>query len=153
MLSTFRTSLRQLSNTLMQTSARYVRCIQPNAQKSAGIFNGQFVARQLRYTGVGAVVEIQRSGYPISLPKADFVLRYRCCAFSDPSLTAASLSVDEVCKNLLTVIQQLLGIGEEDTWLPELRVQLGGVAHAKRHVEAQTDWAPVNMPLPTPAPK
>ena len=35
----------------------------------------------------------------------------------------------------------------------ELRVQLGGIAHAKRHAEAQTDWAPVNMPLPTPAPK
>tara|TARA_B110001452_G_scaffold88605_1_gene72581 strand:- start:2484 stop:2603 length:120 start_codon:yes stop_codon:yes gene_type:complete len=35
----------------------------------------------------------------------------------------------------------------------ELRVQLGGAAHAKRHAEAQTDWAAVNMPLPTPAPK
>ena len=126
-LSTFRASLRQLSATLLQTSARYVRCIKPNAEKVAGLYDGHFVARQLRYTGVGAVVEIQRSGYPISLPKADFVSRYRCCAFSDPTLMVATLSDDEKCKNLLTVIQQLLGMEHEGgkDWLSVLSVQLG----------------------------
>eukprot|EP00322_Chrysochromulina_rotalis_P026702 CAMPEP_0115887378 /NCGR_PEP_ID=MMETSP0287-20121206/31730_1 /TAXON_ID=412157 /ORGANISM="Chrysochromulina rotalis, Strain UIO044" /LENGTH=1428 /DNA_ID=CAMNT_0003343967 /DNA_START=24 /DNA_END=4312 /DNA_ORIENTATION=+ len=126
-LSTFRQSLRQLSATLLQTSARYVRCIKPNALKSAGVFDGQFVARQLRYTGVGAVVEIQRSGYPISLPKADFVARYRCCAFSDPGLIDGALPIDTICANLLMTIQQLLELNREAgaDWLASLRVQLG----------------------------
>ena len=66
-LSSFRQSLKALSATLLQTSARYIRCVKPNALKVAGHFDGRFIARQLRYTGVSAVVEIQRSGYPISL--------------------------------------------------------------------------------------
>ena len=70
--STFRASLRALSATLLQTSARYIRCVKPNAEKRAGLFDGQFITRQLGYTGVMAVVEIQRSGYPISLPTSDF---------------------------------------------------------------------------------
>ena len=64
-------------------------------QKVAGTFDGHFISRQLRYTGVAAVVEIQRSGYPISLRKAEFIKRYRSCAFSDASLTAATLSEDQ----------------------------------------------------------
>ncbi len=122
-LSTFRASLKQLSATLLQTSARYVRCIKPNAKKVAGQYDGHFVSRQLRYTGVGAVVEIQRSGYPISLPKSDFIARYRCCVFAEPHLMAAELSEDDKCKNLLNAIRSLLGI--EADWLALLQVQLG----------------------------
>jgi len=126
-LSTFRASLRQLSATLLQTSARYVRCIKPNALKVAGKYDGHFVARQLRYTGVAAVVEIQRSGYPISLPKSDFVSRYRSCAFSAPEQIAATLSEDEKCTNLLMMIQQLQGLEVEngEDWISLLKVQLG----------------------------
>ena len=68
-LAAFRESLRALSATLMQTSARYIRCLKPNSCKSPGYFEGHFIARQLRYTGVSAVVEITRSGYPASLLK------------------------------------------------------------------------------------
>ena len=122
-LSSFRASLRALSATLYQTSARYIRCIKPNAEKRPGKFDGHFIARQLRYTGVAAVVEIQRSGYPISLPKNEFVKRYRSVAFSTPALVAPSLSVDTVCANLLGALRKLLDI--EDDWLADLAVQLG----------------------------
>lgn len=70
-----------------------------------GRFDGQFISRQLRYTGVSAVVEIQRSGYPISLPKTDFISRYRCCGFSAPEKMAPSLGLDAVCTNLMEIIQ------------------------------------------------
>ena len=33
----------------------------------------------------------------------------------------------------------------------ELRMQLGGLQHNKRHAEAQCDWQAVNMPLPAPS--
>lgn len=39
-LSSFRSSLRSLSATLLQTSARYIRCIKPNSRKEAGHFDG-----------------------------------------------------------------------------------------------------------------
>ena len=50
----------------------------------------RFVIRmaQLRYTGVASVIEIQRSGYPVSLSHSDFLGRYRCIALSHPKLCA-----------------------------------------------------------------
>jgi len=123
-LSQFRGSLKNLSATLLQTSARYIRCIKPNPSKQAGLFSGQFISRQLRYTGVAAVVEIQRSGYPISLPKPDFISRYRCCTFSDPSLTSKDLEIDTIVTNILEAMQQTLGDAGAD-WLVSLQVQLG----------------------------
>jgi len=100
-LSSFRQSLRSLSSTLLQTNARYIRCVKPNAEKQPNHFHGHFISRQLRYTGVSAVVEIQRSGYPISLLKTDFVRRYRCCAFSEPQSASPDLPPETVCANLL----------------------------------------------------
>ena len=97
--------------------------LKPNAEMRPGFFDGHFIARQLRYTGVAAVVEIQRSGYPISLPKADFVRRYRSCVFSEPALVDPALPIDTLCTNVLDTLQQLLGLG--GSWLGELSVQLG----------------------------
>ena len=107
-LASFRNSLRSLSATLLQTSARYIRCVKPNMAKVAGRFDGHFISRQLRYTGVAAVVEIQRSGYPISLRKGEFVKRYRSCAFSNPALLDPALDENAKCTNLLNIIRQVL---------------------------------------------
>ena len=115
----FRASLRRLSTTLLQTTARYVRCIKPNYAKRAGQFDGHFVERQLRYTGVGAVIEIQRSGYPISINKADFVTRYRCCCLGTP----VDSDVDQASKQVLIATQKASGIA--GNWLEELTAQLG----------------------------
>jgi myosin heavy subunit len=124
LLATFRASLRALTATLLQTNARYIRCIKPNADKVPGRCDGHFMARQLRYTGVSAVVEIQRSGYPISLPKADFIARYRCCAFSFPDKMAKSLTPDVICSNLLDIIQELIG-SEPGKWTKSMAAQMG----------------------------
>ena len=88
--STFRKSLRQLSATMLTTSQNYVRCIKPNGIRKPEAFDGHFVLRQLRYTGVGAVVAIQRSGYPISMSHSEFVGRYRCIALDRPKLLQGS---------------------------------------------------------------
>ena len=71
---------------LLQTSQNYVRCIKPNGIRKADAYDGHFVLRQLRYTGVGAVVAIQRSGYPISMSHTEFIGRYRCIALDRPHL-------------------------------------------------------------------
>ncbi|EOD08320.1 hypothetical protein EMIHUDRAFT_68202, partial [Emiliania huxleyi CCMP1516] len=74
----FRKSLRSLSTVMLQTTQSFLRCVKPNGHKAADTFDGRFVMRQLRYTGVAAVVAIQRAGYPVSMAHADFVGRYRC---------------------------------------------------------------------------
>lgn len=81
------------------------------------------MTRQLRYTGCSAVVEIQRSGYPVALSHRDFVAGYRCIVFDKPSLLSPSLPSAEVCKNILSHAQSELCAGGE-SWLDSLKVQV-----------------------------
>ena len=79
-------SLRALSDTMAATHQHYIRCLKPNMVKKAELFHGDVLTRQLKYTGCAAVVEIQRSGYPVSLSHGEFLGRYRCIALSLPQL-------------------------------------------------------------------
>ena len=80
----FRASLKQLSATMIATHQHFIRCIKPNPEKVPGRLQGDFVARQLRYLGVNAVVEINRRGYPVKQLFEDFIRKYRCIAFDEP---------------------------------------------------------------------
>ena len=120
--STFRKSLRQLSATMLTTAQNYVRCIKPNGVRKADAFDGHFVLRQLRYTGVGAVVAIQRSGYPISMSLVEFVGRYRCIALDQPTLLKGSPK--EVTSALLKAAPAMAGEANED-WLGRKDCQIG----------------------------
>jgi hypothetical protein len=119
----FRKSLRQLSATMMQTHQQYIRCIKPNGIRKADQPNGQFMLRQLRYTGVSAVVQIQRSGYPISLTHTEFIRRYRCIAFEHPALIAQTLKPAEVVNNLLKSGPGICKVEAE--WLDSKLAQVG----------------------------
>ena len=61
----YRASLRALSDTMAATNQHYIRCLKPNMQKQPMLFHGDVMSRQLAYTGCSAVVQIQRSGYPV----------------------------------------------------------------------------------------
>ena len=117
--ATFRKSLRQLSATMLQTAQWYVRCIKPNGKREADNFEGHFVLRQLRYTGVASVVEIQRSGYPVSIAHKDFLGRYRCVALDDPKLlqAMAGCTPADACKALLRAGPKLAKLDGAVDWL------------------------------------
>ena len=117
--STFRKSLSQLHTTMLQTSQWYVRCIKPNGVRRPDHFDGNFVLRQLRYTGVGAVVEIQRSGYPISIAHNDFINRYRCIAMDHATqiLGTALKEPGRACENLLRAGPKLAKLEGSVDWL------------------------------------
>jgi len=123
----YRSSLRALSDTMAKTQQHYIRCLKPNVEKKPDYFSGQIVSRQLRYTGCSAVVEIQRSGYPISFQHHEFVRQYRCIAFDRPDLlNDKSLSSAAVCKNILDYAQQEHSTEKGgESWLKSLRVQIG----------------------------
>jgi len=119
--SAFRASLRELSQMINQTAAHFVRCIKPNREKVPESFAGRFVERQLRYTGVSAVTQMYRVGYPSSFLKREFVGRYKCLSFVEERTVPAVTDDDALCRNLLRLAQ----IGSASSWLDEMEVQLG----------------------------
>jgi myosin heavy subunit len=47
----FKTQLGELLTALHRANPHFVRCVKPNAAKTADNFNGEMVLRQLRYAG------------------------------------------------------------------------------------------------------
>lgn len=119
----FRRSLKELSTTMMQTHQQYIRCIKPNGIRAPDAPNGQFILRQLRYTGVAAVIQIQRSGYPISLEHLELLRRYRCIAFDQPHLLDRSKPAIESVTVLIRAAPAICHVTAD--WLGTKDVQIG----------------------------
>jgi len=124
----YRASLRALSDTMAATHQHYIRCLKPNMVKKAELLHGDVLTRQLKYTGCAAVVEIQRSGYPVSMTTKDFIGSYRVICFDQPKLIDNALPNAEIVKNLLTFGQAQSEEKDGPGWLDEeggFRVQIG----------------------------
>lgn len=74
----FKTQLSRLMEVISATEVQYVRCIKPNANKSAVEFSRQLVVEQLRTAGMIQAIQISRSAYPNRLSYPQFVARFRC---------------------------------------------------------------------------
>ncbi|CCI47888.1 unnamed protein product [Albugo candida] len=72
----FRKQLSELMETINKTSSQYVRCIKPNANKSATEFNRKMIVEQLRCAGVIAAIRISRAAFPNRLPLDQFQKRF-----------------------------------------------------------------------------
>jgi len=75
--SSFKTSLASLMETLRGTTPNYIRCIKPNEQKAAFVFEPVHVLSQLRACGVLETIRISAAGYPSRTGFAQFAERYR----------------------------------------------------------------------------
>ncbi|XP_064183579.1 unconventional myosin-X [Anguilla rostrata] len=75
--SQFRDSLHALMATLSASNPFFVRCIKPNMQKNANIFDPEVVLNQLRYSGMLETVKIRRAGFPVRRTFKDFFSRYK----------------------------------------------------------------------------
>ncbi|KAK6315512.1 hypothetical protein J4Q44_G00150410 [Coregonus suidteri] len=75
--SQFRDSLHSLMNTLSASNPFFVRCIKPNMDKNANMFDPEVVLNQLRYSGMLETVKIRRAGFPVRRTFTDFYSRYR----------------------------------------------------------------------------
>ncbi|KAF7992912.1 hypothetical protein HCN44_005693 [Aphidius gifuensis] len=73
----FRNSLELLMKTLEACNPFFVRCIKPNEEKKAGIFDRELCCRQLRYSGMMETAKIRKAGYPIRHGYPDFVERFK----------------------------------------------------------------------------
>ncbi|KAM9391097.1 unconventional myosin-X-like, partial [Salvelinus alpinus] len=75
--SQFRDSLHSLMNTLSASNPFFVRCIKPNMNKNANMFDPEVVLNQLRYSGMLETVKIRRAGFPVRRTFTDFCSRYK----------------------------------------------------------------------------
>lgn len=74
--SIFKHSLTSLMDTINNTNVHYIRCIKPNEQKKAWMFEPQQVLSQLRACGVLETIRISCAGYPSRWTFAEFAERY-----------------------------------------------------------------------------
>lgn len=88
---------------LLLTAHRYVRCIKPNSEKTAGKYDDELVTTQLQYSGMLDIVRIRKEGFPVHVPAEKFVDKYHAVA----SLMGKSLSKDakEATRQILTYIK------------------------------------------------
>lgn len=72
----FKSSLIDLMKTINSTNVHYIRCIKPNEQKSAWLFDGPMVLSQLRACGVLETIRISCEGFPTRWTYEEFASRY-----------------------------------------------------------------------------
>lgn len=69
--------VESLVENLKTTVPHYIRCVKPNTNKLPGQFNGRLVVEQLENSGVFAVLNIRKQGFPYQQSYAEFVEAYR----------------------------------------------------------------------------
>lgn len=77
----FKSSLADLMTVLKASEPHFIRCVKPNHEKEAALFNEELVTKQLRYTGMLETTRIRREGYASRPLFADFVQRYKVLGF------------------------------------------------------------------------
>ena len=99
----FKQSMLLLMKNLLAKTPNYIRCIKPNEDKRAKVFDKTLVRNQVRYLGLLENVRVRRAGFAHRQTYSDFVARYKMLsvatwpksALSDSDSTKAIL--DECC--------------------------------------------------------
>lgn len=104
---TFKTSLNQLTKSLMTKSPHYIRCIKPNDKQKAGVFDMERAQHQVRYLGLLENVRVRRAGFAFRQEYEKFVNRYRLlCRDTWPSYRGSK-------KDAAVLILKSLGVTED----------------------------------------
>ncbi|XP_065177890.1 unconventional myosin-VIIa-like [Sycon ciliatum] len=72
----FKNSLESLMKALGACQPFFVRCIKPNENKRANMFDRELCTRQLRYSGMMETIRIRKAGFPIRHTFSNLVSRY-----------------------------------------------------------------------------
>ena len=74
--SMFKASLVDLMKTIESTNVHYIRCIKPNADKTAWGFDNLLVLSQLRACGILETIKISCAGFPSRWTFNEFITRF-----------------------------------------------------------------------------
>jgi len=100
----FRSQLRNLMTVVDRCEPYYIRCIKPNHEKKANMFEIAMSIEQLTYAGVFEAVQIRKAGFPFRLPHGHFFARYNCAAKEKLYLNRSNPA--ESCRRLLAAVPQ-----------------------------------------------
>ncbi|KAJ7308872.1 hypothetical protein JRQ81_008146 [Phrynocephalus forsythii] len=89
-VSKFKGSLEQLMGILYTTTPHYIRCIKPNTDCRAAVFQKDEVLRQLEACGIVEAVNISSAGFPIRMSFGSFLERYSVLKKSPRRTSGAS---------------------------------------------------------------
>lgn len=84
----FRGSLAALIRILNETEPHYVRCIKPNDEKKAFVFDEERAIQQLKACGVYETIRISNNGFPSRWLYKDFAKRYCVLIYGTASFEA-----------------------------------------------------------------
>ncbi|KAI3645648.1 hypothetical protein MP228_008576 [Amoeboaphelidium protococcarum] len=98
--SNFKNQLISLVNTLGATTPHYVRCIKPNWEKKAFVFDPELTLAQLRYAGMMETIKIRKIGFPLRFQYELVVNKFR---FLIPD--SAHGNVRDACLKLMNALK------------------------------------------------
>ena len=75
--STFRANLNILMEKLYSTGSSFIRCIKPNQEMKANLFDGASIMSQLQSAGIPSVLELMQAGYPSRTKFSDLYGMYK----------------------------------------------------------------------------
>eukprot|EP01135_Chromosphaera_perkinsii_P000792 Nk52_evm80s151 gene=Nk52_evmTU80s151 len=89
--SGFKASLIELTKALTSKQPHYIRCIKPNDNKQAGVFDKSLVKHQIRYLGLVENIRVRRAGFAYRMNYEVFLARYKMiCPSTWPNWTVSS---------------------------------------------------------------
>ncbi|CAF3529258.1 unnamed protein product [Rotaria socialis] len=81
----YRNSLQILMDRMCASHPVFMRCLKPNQQKQAYLFDDPFVRAQLRYCGMLETTRIRKEGYSVRLSFEEFIQKYGLLSKARPS--------------------------------------------------------------------
>ncbi|XP_055902162.1 unconventional myosin IC isoform X1 [Eupeodes corollae] len=112
----FRISLNNLMDILMCKEPSYIRCIKPNDQQTAGIFNDSLVLHQVKYLGLMENLRVRRAGFAYRRTYEMFLQRYKCLSKKTwPNYKGSA-------KNGVEILVKEIGFGPEDYRLGQTKI-------------------------------
>ena len=125
----FKRQLNELLEMINQTKPSWIRCIKPHPVKRPKLFDPVTSMAQLCSSGVLETVRVRKSGYPVRLPHALFVNRFRILLPKELRQQWKAETLDPVkgCKAIL----EKLGLGAEKAQIGHTKVFLRTFAHTE----------------------
>ncbi|KAJ7316027.1 hypothetical protein JRQ81_002189 [Phrynocephalus forsythii] len=140
LVSRFQQSLQDLTDKLNRSHIFFVRCIKPNCKKLPNIFDTEYVASQLRHSGILEAVCLRKEGYPIRIPFRHFLIRYGALAGRGQSSLPEREGCAGVLSNAVGDQPDLYQIGASKVFLKEKARQT-----LERRWNQKLSWAIVTL--------
>ena len=108
----FKSSLIELTKSLREKEPHYIRCIKPNVDKRAGVFDKELVKHQIRYLGLVENIRVRRAGFAYRMNYELFLNRYKMiCSSTWPLWSGKAKDSVQVLLNDVKIEQSEYALG------------------------------------------